>query len=94
MSVPSQQKALFVVEKQGEWAVRDTDVSKPGPGEVLIRIESVALNPIDWKIQTYGFFVTEYPAILGTDSAGVVVELGEGVTELAVGDKVCVPTDS
>lgn len=34
------------------------------------------------------FFVTEYPAVLGTDSAGVVEEVGEDVTGFAKGDAV------
>ncbi|KAH8074799.1 GroES-like protein [Cristinia sonorae] len=82
------QKSLAVLEKQGPWGLIDVDIDKPGPGEVLIRVESTALNPVDWKVQVYGVFVNEYPAILGTDSAGVVVEVGEGVTNLAVGDRV------
>ena len=49
------------------------------------------MNPVDWKIQKHGWFVNEYPAVLGTDIAGEVVELGEGVSEsglVGVGDRV------
>ncbi|TCD60663.1 hypothetical protein EIP91_009723 [Steccherinum ochraceum] len=88
-SIPSQQKALALLSKQGEWALVTVDVDKPGPGEVLVRIESSGLNPAEWKIQTLGLFdLPQYPGILGTDPAGVVVEVGEGVTSLAVGDRV------
>ncbi|KAH8074797.1 GroES-like protein [Cristinia sonorae] len=91
MTIPSQQQALAILKQNGGWGLITTDVDQPGPGEVLIRVEAAALNPADWKIQAiaeYSKFVQEYPAILGTDSAGVVVALGDGVTNVAVGDRV------
>lgn len=88
MIIPILQSSLVVMTKQGPWSLYTVGVDKPGPGEVLIRIESAALNPVDWKAQATGLFITEYPAILGTDAAGTVVALGEGVTSLAVGDRV------
>ncbi|KAH8079078.1 chaperonin 10-like protein [Cristinia sonorae] len=88
MSVPSLQKALFVQERRGPWQISSAAVPSPGPKEVLIRVEAAGLNPVDWKIQKYGVAVDEYPAILGTDCAGVVVEIGEDVTRVKVGDSV------
>lgn len=88
MSIPTEQKALFLKEKQGDYTIGPYVVDQPGPGEVLVRVESTALNPVDWKIQATGYFVNQYPAILGSDAAGVVVALGEGVTKFAVGDKI------
>ncbi|PFH48317.1 hypothetical protein AMATHDRAFT_150193 [Amanita thiersii Skay4041] len=85
---PSQQKALFLDSKFGKFVLGTTDVPKPGPGEILVKIKAAALNPIDWKIQKYGIFVEKFPAILGTDMAGEVEQLGEGVTGFAVGDRV------
>ena len=61
--------------------------------ELLVKIHATALNPVDWKIREYAYFITEYPAVLGTDSAGTVEEVGEGVTGFAKGDKVCVIRD-
>ncbi|KIJ39259.1 hypothetical protein M422DRAFT_175326, partial [Sphaerobolus stellatus SS14] len=48
------------------------------------------LNPADWKIQRYGapHTVSDYPAIFGLDSAGIVEEVGESVTKFQKGDKV------
>ncbi len=92
MSIPTHQKALFIKAKQGNWEVSTTDVPKLGPGELLVKVESTALNPVDWKIHDYGLFITEYPAILGFDSAGVVAAIGEGVDGFAVGDQVYVLT--
>ncbi|KAI9061183.1 GroES-like protein [Trametes sanguinea] len=88
MSVPTQQKALLLQAKQGEFVVGTRPVPKPGPGELLVRNESSALNPIDWKIQTYGLFLETYPAVLGSEAAGVVEAVGEGVTEFKRGDRV------
>ena len=90
----AQQKSLLLLEKQGAFAVRETDIPKPGPGELLVEIHATALNPVDWKIHVYGAFIKSYPAVLGTDSSGVVKEIGEGVTTFAVGDKVYVPTSA
>ncbi|KAI0684712.1 GroES-like protein, partial [Cytidiella melzeri] len=36
-----------------------------GPGELLVEIKATALNPVDWKIQSSGYFLTDYPAIWG-----------------------------
>lgn len=53
------------------------------------KVIATALNPVDWKIKVLGLaFVEEYPAILGSDSAGIVEEVGEGVTKFKVGDRV------
>ncbi|KAI0072335.1 GroES-like protein [Panus rudis PR-1116 ss-1] len=88
MSVPAQQKALVLPKAHGDWELQTIDVPKPGQGEVVVKIEATALNPVDWKIKDYNFIVEEYPAVLGSDAAGTVVQLGEGVTNVAVGDKV------
>ncbi|TBU28869.1 GroES-like protein [Dichomitus squalens] len=88
MSTPSHQKALFLEAKQGRWAVRTTEVRKPGPGDIVVKVEAAALGGVEWKIQAWGILIKEYPTILGLDGAGTVVELGEGVTTFAVGDRV------
>lgn len=88
MSTPTQQKALFLQEKQGSFAVSSSDVPKPSAGELLIKNEAAGLNPVDWKIQAFGLFVKTYPAILGLDAAGTVEAVGEGVTTFKKGDRV------
>lgn len=88
MTIPTEQKALILPEKQGQFVVATWPVDKPETGEVLVRIEATALNPADWKVQAYGGLVNEYPAILGFDSAGVVVAVGEDVASPLVGDKI------
>ncbi|KAI0717132.1 GroES-like protein [Earliella scabrosa] len=90
MSIPSQQKALLLQSKLGQFVVDTVPVSKPGSGEILVKVEAAALNPLDWKIQAYGLIVEKYPAILGFDGSGTVVEVGKDVTSFAVGDRVIV----
>lgn len=84
----STQKALLLLEKQGDLAVRDIEVPTAGPGELLVKVHSAGVNPSDWKIAKYGIFVTQYPAVLGSDAAGTVAAVGEGVTGFQVGDRV------
>ncbi|KAI0080785.1 GroES-like protein [Panus rudis PR-1116 ss-1] len=88
LAVPTTQKALVLHEQFGELRVDTIEVPKPAAGEVLIRVESTAMNPLDYKIQELGLFVDSYPSILGLDASGVVVEIGRGVRNLAVGDRV------
>jgi NADPH:quinone reductase-like Zn-dependent oxidoreductase len=58
---------------------------------VLVRIDAVGINPVDWKTRRYGGYpraVGEPPFILGWDIAGVVQETADRVTRFAVGDRV------
>ncbi|KAF7978889.1 hypothetical protein HWV62_44391 [Athelia sp. TMB] len=84
----TQQKALFLLEKFGQFAVRNTAIHAPGPGEILIKTGGAGLNPVDWKIQKYGFGIDKFPAVIGVDPAGTVEEVGEGVTSFKKGDQV------
>lgn len=59
-----------------------------GKGEVVVKNYAVAVNPVDWKIQDYGVFLQKYPNVLGTDVAGEIYEVGEGVTHVKKGDRV------
>lgn len=83
-------KALFTNTYESDFV--STQIEKPTPkkGEVLIKIHASGVNPIDNKIR---IGVSPYaspvlPAILGTDLAGVIEEIGEDVTEFKVGDEV------
>jgi NADPH:quinone reductase len=63
------------------------EVGKPGPGEVRIRQSAVGLNFVDIYVRK-GLYPAPLPSGLGSEGAGVVEELGEGVTELKPGDRV------
>ena len=71
---------------------RSAQIDKPraGAGEVLVRILASGTNPIDYKIRTgqAPYAMPELPAVLGTDLAGVVEAVGEGVTAFKAGDEV------
>lgn len=85
---PLNQKALFLDAKHGKFVVDTKPVPKPGPGEILVKVQAAGLNPVDWKIQKYGILIETFPTVLGTDIAGDVEELGEGVTDFQKGDRV------
>src|SRR6202453_1999207 len=59
----------------------------PGPGQVRIAVRAVGVNPSDWK-KRQGLMDGELPQTMGYEAAGVVDELGEGVADVAVGDRV------
>ena len=83
------QKALFLQSvPNGDWKVDTRPIQKPAAGDILVKIEATALNPVDWKIRAYNFLITEVPAILGTAASGIIEEVGEGVTTFKKGDKV------
>ncbi|PCI40797.1 MAG: quinone oxidoreductase [Rhodospirillaceae bacterium] len=66
----------------------DVDVPAPGPGEVLIEQSACGLNFIDVYMRTGLYALPELPWGLGKEAAGTVQDLGEGVTDLSVGDRV------
>jgi NADPH2:quinone reductase len=63
------------------------ELAPPGPGEARVRHEAIGLNFIDVYFRT-GLYPQELPAGLGKEGAGVVEAVGEGVTEVKVGDRV------
>ncbi|KAJ3539683.1 hypothetical protein NMY22_g4628 [Coprinellus aureogranulatus] len=89
----STQKALILVEKQGNFEMGTRPIPKPGKDEILVKVKAAAINPVDLTIQKFGILITEYPAVLGLDFTGEVVELGEGVTRFKLGDRVLLTGD-
>ncbi|MGZ6740967.1 MAG: NADPH:quinone reductase [Nocardioides sp.] len=67
--------------------VVERDLPEPGPGEVRVRVVRAGVNPTDWKFRSAP--QAAFPEITpGQDGAGVVDAVGEGVTTLAVGQRV------
>ena len=64
------------------------EVGAPGPGEARIAQTAVGLNFIDVYHRTGLYPVPAMPAIIGSEAAGVVEAVGDGVTEVAPGDRV------
>ncbi|KAJ3545784.1 hypothetical protein NMY22_g2297 [Coprinellus aureogranulatus] len=85
---PIVQKALLLKEKFGDFVLGEVPIPKPGKDEVLLKIHASALNPVDWKLSKYDYSIEQFPSIRGSDIAGEIVELGEGVTRFALGDRV------
>jgi len=67
----------------GTLSVQEIAVPKPGAGEVLIKVRAAGVNPVDWKIAA-----SRVGQVAGTDVAGVIDSLGEGVTGWKPGDQV------
>jgi NADPH:quinone reductase-like Zn-dependent oxidoreductase len=60
-------------------------------GELKVKVAAASLNPFDWKVRAgiyKDMFPMKFPLVLGNDVAGVVAEVGSGVTGFKVGDKV------
>jgi NADPH2:quinone reductase len=60
----------------------------PGPGDLLVRVRAVSVNPVDTKVRAPKPKVEQAPRVLGWDSAGEVVALGADVRGFEVGDRV------
>ena len=63
-------------------------MSAPGPGEAVVSQTAIGLNFIDVYHRTGLYPVPSLPAIIGSEAAGVVEAVGDGVSEVAVGDRV------
>lgn len=67
----------------------DIDMPSPAAGEVVIRHAAIGINFIDIYIRTGAYpWPVERDLILGSEAAGVIEAVGEGVSALAVGDRV------
>ena len=60
---------------------------EPGPGQIRVAVRAAGVNPIDWKVRS-GAMGGDLPKRTGQEVSGVVDELGDGVTGVAVGDAV------
>lgn len=66
----------------------DVPTPSPGPGEALIKHTAIGLNFIDVYFRTGLYKAPSLPATIGMEGAGVVTAVGDGVTEIAVGQRV------
>lgn len=69
--------------------VVDLDEPQAGPGQVRVRVKAAGLNPADYKRRNGGSqYVVELPSGIGRELAGIVDQVGEGVSRLSPGDEV------
>jgi NADPH2:quinone reductase len=84
---------IQAISRFGDYSVFEaTEAFKPKvvAGYVLIRVQATSVNPIDCKLRAGHFpqITAEFPAVLHGDVAGVITEVGSGVTEFKIGDEV------
>ena len=96
-AVDQTMKAIRIHAFGGPEVLRYEDAPRPQPlpGEVLIQVHAVGLNPPDWYLREgYKMLPPEwqpqvsFPIILGTDVSGVIQAVGDDVVGWAVGDEV------
>lgn len=88
-------KAIILNEAGNVENLKYVDIPEPkiGSDEVLVKIVSLSINPVDYKARANNgslnwLFGEERPVILGWDLSGTIVEIGENVTNFKVGDAV------
>ncbi|OCB33940.1 NADPH:quinone reductase [Mycobacterium malmoense] len=71
--------------------IADVDMPAPGPGEVVVEVRAAGINPGEAAIRSgamHEMFPATFPSGEGSDLAGVVTAVGDGVTEFGLGDEV------
>ncbi|MCL4488646.1 MAG: zinc-binding dehydrogenase [Chloroflexi bacterium] len=86
-------RAVVVSHYHGELEVMPRPVPRPAPGEVLLRVRASGLCSTDLHLLQGRMPLGELPRILGHESAGEIVELGEGVSGWKIGDRATVAID-
>ena len=83
-------KAIRIHQCGGADALQYQDVATPapGPGEALVRIAAAGVNYIDVQFRTGGYKPPGLPFTPGSEAAGTVTAIGDGVADVAVGDRV------
>ncbi|MGF1753549.1 NADP-dependent oxidoreductase [Vibrio makurazakiensis] len=94
MNLPKSMKAAVIKNwgSSSEFEIADLSVPAIGPTDVLVKVAYSGLNPADWKIRAGHLKAhmaeKSFPLAIGLDAAGTVVEVGESVTGISIGDRV------
>ena len=74
-------QAAILPQKGGPLSVIDRATPEPGPNDVLIEAKAIAVNPVDYYQRDLGLPpIPSYPAVVGSDVAGLVVKVGSNVS--------------
>lgn len=84
-------KAVVVSKEKGPWELQEKDRPVVGPGQVLVRIHACGICGTDLWLAHGTLKFRDFPLVLGHEGVGEVVEVGAGVTERRVGDRVGLP---
>lgn len=84
----SKNQAAWLAKAGANLEIGDASLPTAGPGEIVVQNAAVAINPLDWHMLDSGIFLQEWPAVFGCDVAGVVHEVGSGVSRFRKGDRV------
>lgn len=77
-----------VTRAGGPWRTADIEIGEPATGEVLIQVEAAGLCPSDRHVVSGEIAGARFPILGGHEGAGIVLAVGPGVTDFAVGDHV------
>jgi len=90
MDIPQKMKAAVIDSFGGPEVLHAADipVPKPGKNEILIRVNSAGVGVWDPWLRGGGAEVRNFPLVLGSDGAGLVMSVGSGVKRLKIGDRV------
>ena len=84
-------KAFAIAARDAGPEFQELPDPQPASGEVVVAVQAASLNGIDAAVASgavWDFMPHSFPVVLGRDFAGAVVALGEGVDDVAVGDRV------
>ncbi|KAL2063845.1 hypothetical protein VTL71DRAFT_4339 [Oculimacula yallundae] len=88
MSIPLSFKAAVIPTARAQNVVTTRSLALLSPDEIGIRITATAINPVDWKMRDHEALLPSYPAVIGSDAAGIIVSLGSSIKNFAIGDRV------
>lgn len=82
-------QAAWIDGKYKALEVRPAAFPTPGADEVVVKAHSIAVNPVDWKMQDGGLFSQiPLPFVMGHDVAGEIYDVGTSVNNFKKGDRV------
>ena len=81
-------KGALIWDFNQPWSVEEIEIGEPRKGEVTVQLEAAGLCHSDHHVVTGDIPMAAFPMLGGHEGAGIVVEVGEGVEDLAVGDHV------
>jgi NADPH:quinone reductase-like Zn-dependent oxidoreductase len=84
-------KAFAITARDTQPTVTDLPAPEPADGEVLVTVEAASVNGFDLSVAAgyvWDMIPHEFPVVLGRDLVGSITAIGEGVTDIAVGDRV------